>query len=234
MTQTRTMSAVFGVLAAAGLTLVPSASASPLHAGPERHSMSLNRAGYGATGDAIRHVSAAWRQPSATCATGATYANFRVSMARLGRPLMVGTATDCHAGQPVFYAWTNFGGRREKLDGSVAAGDEIQVKLDASKHQIAYSIENDTEGWAQGSASAGGRPPHFTRADILVQARTASGSILPLTNFGRIFFRHCTVNGQLLGTQHTHEIVMKSPLGDEALPTPIVNDRAFAVYKPTR
>ena len=57
---------------------------------------------------------------------------------------------------------------------------------------------------------------------------------MPLTNFGRVFFRQCMVNGQPLGTQHSHEIRMKTPLGDRALPTPIVRDIGFAVYKPAR
>ncbi len=229
-----TMVGLVGALVAVGAALSPAASALAGQAGPGKHTTSLNRAGYGVTAASIKHVSAAWRQPSATCETGATYANFRISIARLGKPVAVGTATDCHAGQAVFYAWTNWEGQRVKLDGTVQAGDQIRVNLDISKDDLAYEIDNDTQGWGQGAASAGGGPGHFTRADILVQARAAGRGVLPLTNFGRVFFRQCKVNGHPLGTQHSHEIRMETPLGDQALPTPIVRESSFAVYKPVR
>jgi hypothetical protein len=216
----------------AALALVAPASAASGDPGPEKHANSLNRAGYGMTGQAIRHLSAAWRQPSATCGSIPTYASFRVSIARVGRPLMVGTATDCHAGHPVFYAWSNFSGSRQKLGGDVAAGDLIKVTVDASGRPTTFEIDNQTQDWGEGAAAGDGAPKHFTRADLLVQARTAHGRVLPLTDFDQVFFRRCMVNNEPLGGWHTREIRMKTPLGDKALPTPIARDSNFAVLKP--
>lgn len=175
---------------------------------------SLNHAGYGVTADAVHRVVAGWTQPKVTCGASTSYADFRISFAHGVHPVALGTAAECHHGVATYYAWESAGGRRQRLDEVVRAGDVMQASLMTTRSGISTSIDDQTQGWGEGSGSGGsGGPPQMTRATFGVFARSGSAGVLPLAHFAPAEFTKATVNKAPLAGPDARRFTMRDVAG---------------------
>ena len=167
----------------------------------------LNHAGYEVDTPDVRHVTSQWIQPTVECGAETSYANYLVGLARGGSLVaQVGTSADCHNGRAFYYAWTKFGdGPRAKFPYAIKAGDHLTAGVTNHHGSITAGMSDDTRGWAQGLGWI--KTISTSRAAILVQARTGSAGVLPLTR-SHVVFVHCKVDDQFLPSLNPKRFVL--------------------------
>lgn len=204
---------------AAALTWTMTASAAssathPPRLGGPSNSTSTTWAGYAATGGTFTDVSASWKQPTASCATGETsYSSFWVGLDGNTSSTVeqIGTDSDCVNGVPTYYAWYE---PYPKLP--------VQVPLTVSPGaSISASVHTDGRGLFTVTISVnGGRPfsaqfklrrADLSSAEVIAEAPSSNHGprgVLGLTDFGVVSFTGATVDGQDIGSYATDEIQM--------------------------
>ncbi len=222
----------------AALALPATATAQPtLRQAPPNHritrSTSTNWSGYAATGTRFTSVSATWKQPAATCTSATTYASFWVGLDgdTSNTVEQTGTDADCSSGSPVYYAWYEMYPRFPKnLSLAIHPGDTIHASVTTSGNgTFTLTISNRTTG---GSFTTNQRlkSAKLSSAEVIAEAPSSSGGVLPLTNFGTVGFSAATVNGQAIGNFNPDRITMVAPDGTvKASPSSLSGGTAFSV-----
>lgn len=219
------------------LAYPPSAGAHPAlrHGAPNHRvtrSTSSNWSGYAATGSTFRTVSATWKQPSASCTSATAYSSFWVGLDGDGSTTVeqTGTDADCSGGTAHYYAWYEMYPKFPvNLSMPIRAGDTITATVTTDgKGNFTLTIGDTTTGR---SFSTTQRLKHarLASAEVIAEAPSSSGGVLPLANFGTVGFSAAMVNGQAIGTFHPDRINMVSGSITKASTSTLSGGTAFSV-----
>jgi hypothetical protein len=198
-------------------------------------STSTNWAGYAASGRTFTSVSAAWTQPTATCTRKQTYASFWVGLDGYTSSSVeqTGTDADCSAsGVPSYYAWyemyPKYPVNLSPAAYPVAPGDHLRASVTfAATNSFTLKITDSTRGWTFTT-----RQKHRasrTSAEVIAEAPSSTGGVLPLTDFGTAGFSGASANGQSLATFTPDRIDMVSGSTTKATTGALSSAGAFAV-----
>jgi len=181
------------------------ASSSNLRGAIRHQAESTNWSGYAATSGTYTSVSASWTQPAGTCSRGDQYAAFWVGLDGYSSSTVeqTGSEVDCVGRTAEYYAWYEmYPGPSENYSNRVRAGDHFNATVTFTGGST-YSlfIQDTTQGWSHTTtASLAGAAR--SSAEVIVEAPccTASGGILPLTDFGTVSITGSTANGSAIGS----------------------------------
>jgi hypothetical protein len=228
--------AFVGVLVIAAALSATAGGATPgLHRGPMHtltNSTSTNWSGYAVTGGRYTTVSASWTEPTATC-SGTAYSSFWVGLDgdTSGTVEQTGTDADCSGSTPQYYAWYEMYPKFPvNLSGTVRPGDHLSASVTTNgSGSFTLTISDSTQGWTN-TTNARLKSAKLASAEVIAEAPSGSGGVLPLANFGTVSFSGSTVNGAVLtsSTPGIDEITMQSGSTVKAQPGSISNG-AFSV-----
>jgi Peptidase A4 family len=172
--------------------------------GGRHEAESTNWSGYAATTGTYTSVSASWVQPSGTCSRGDQYSAFWVGLDGYSSSTVeqTGSEVDCVGRTAEYYAWYEmYPGPSENYSNTVRAGDHFNATVTyKGSNEFSLYIADTTQGWSHTTtASLAGAAR--SSAEVIVEAPccTASGGILPLTDFGTMSFTGSDANGAAIG-----------------------------------
>jgi hypothetical protein len=152
-------------------------------------------------------VSASWKQPKATCRTGASSAAFWVGLGGFSSDSnkieQIGAASDCtRANKPSYYAWYDLPpnpGVILKLKIHPADVMTASVHMNPTQTQVSLRIVNTTTGFAY-ATQLRVFSPDVTSAEWITEApsecdQSGACQSTPLANFGRVFFTKISAAG---------------------------------------
>jgi hypothetical protein len=234
----RRMSFAFAVAAVVAVALPAFAAGSPasgLRLDPNHkitQSTSTNWSGYAATGATFTSVAASWTQPSATCASGETsYSSFWVGLDGYNSSTVeqTGTDADCSSGTPRYYAWYEMYPKFPvNLSNPVLPGDRMSASVTVGNGgRFALTISDSSQGWTFTTTQKLNHAS-LSSAEVIAEAPSSRGGVLPLANFGTVSFTSATANGQPLDSFTTDPITMQSGSTVKAQPSKLSNG-AFSV-----
>jgi len=167
---------------------------------------STNWAGYADTAGTYTSVSASWTQPTATCSSGGDqYAAFWIGLDGYTSSTVeqTGTEADCVGRTAEYYAWYEvYPSASENYSNTVKAGDHFNASVTyEGSNKFSLHIADTTQGWSHTTVQTLANAARSS-AEVIVESPccTASGGILPLTDFGSITFTGATANGEPIGT----------------------------------
>jgi hypothetical protein len=195
-------------------------------------STSSNWSGYSAINGRYTSVSASWKQPTASCTSQTTYSSFWVGLDGDGSNTVeqTGTSADCSGGKPSYYAWYEMYPKFPvNLSIAVRPGDSMTgtVTTDGSG-RFTLTIHNNTTG-GNFSTSQTLKKARLASAEVIAEAPSGSGGVLPLTNFGTASFSAATVNGVAIGSFNPDKIDMVSGGVTKALTSALSGGTSFSV-----
>jgi len=196
------------------------------------NSTSTNWSGYAVTGSRFTSVSASWTQPTAKC-SGTAYSSFWVGLDgdTSNTVEQTGTDADCSGSTPQYYAWYEMYPKFPvNLRGTVRPGDHLSASVTTDgSGRFTLTITDSTQGWTN-TTNARLKSAKLASAEVIAEAPSSSGGVLPLANFGSVGFSAATANGSLLtsSTPHLDPITMQSGSTVKAQPSSISNG-AFSV-----
>ena len=229
------------VLAVLVLGAAPAAGAST---GGVRHapnhkvtrSTSTNWAGYAAIGRTFSSVSSSWTQPTANCKGSETsYSSFWVGLDGYssGSVEQTGTDADCSGGTPTYYAWyemyPKFPVNLSPTAYPVAPGNTITASVSFSgRSSFTLRISNATRGWTFTTTQKSNRAARSS-AEVIAEAPSSSGGVLPLTDFGTVGFSGATADGAPLSSWGPDKIDMVSGTTTKAATSALSGGGSFSV-----
>jgi hypothetical protein len=196
------------------------------------HSTSTNWSGYAVTGGTYRTVTSSWVQPAVKC-TGTAYSSFWVGIDgdTSSTVEQTGTEADCNGTTPVYSSWYEMYPKFPvNYPDVVAPGDQFTASVTTDgRGNFTLSLSNTTRGWTE-TVTKKLRSAKLASAEIIAEAPSSSGGVLPLANFGTAGFTASTVNGSTLtsSTPGIDPITMQSGSTVKAQPSSISNG-AFSV-----
>jgi Peptidase A4 family len=202
----------------------------PIHM--RTNSTSTNWSGYAVTGSRFTSVSASWTQPTANC-SGTAYSSFWVGLDgdTSNTVEQTGTDADCSGSTPRYYAWYEMYPKFPvNLSGTVRPGDHLSASVTTDgSGRFTLTITDSTQGWTN-TTTARLKRAQLASAEVIAEAPSSSGGVLPLANFGTVSFSGATVNGSVLtsSTPHLDAITMQSGSTVKAQPSSMSNG-AFSV-----
>ena len=222
------------VIAAAISATAGGATSSVRHGRMHRitNSTSTNWSGYAVTGSRFTSVSASWTQPTAKC-SGTAYSSFWVGLDgdTSNTVEQTGTDADCSGSTPQYYAWYEMYPKSPvNLRGTVRPGDHLSASVTTDgSGRFTLTITDSTQGWTN-TTNARLKSAKLASAEVIAEAPSSSGGVLPLANFGTVSFSGAKANGSLLtsSTPHLDPITMQSGSTVKAQPSSISNG-AFSV-----
>jgi Peptidase A4 family len=165
---------------------------------------STNWSGYAATTGTYTSVSASWTQPAGICSHGNQYSAFWVGLDgyNSGSVEQTGSAVDCIGRTAQYYAWYEmYPAASVTYPNTVRAGDHFTASVTyIGSNQYTLTISDSTQNWTQSTTKSLSGAPRSS-AEVIAEAPccTASGGILPLTDFGTMSFTGSTANGSAIG-----------------------------------
>ena len=227
-----------------GLAIAAALSAAAGGATPSRwhgrmhritNSTSTNWSGYAVTGGRYTTVSASWTQPKATC-SGTAYSSFWVGLDgdTSGTVEQTGTDADCSGSTPQYYAWYEMYPKFPvNLSGKVAPGDKLSASVTTNgSGSFTLTITDSTQGWSN-TKTARLKSARLASAEVIAEAPSSSGGVLPLANFGTVSFTGAKANGSMLtsSTPGIDAITMQSGSTVKAQPGSISNGSFSVAWK---
>jgi hypothetical protein len=223
--------AFVGVLViAAALSATAGGTTSSMRHGPihmRTNSTSTNWSGYAVTGGRYTTVSASWTQPAVSC-SGTAYSSFWVGLDgdTSNTVEQTGTDADCSGSTPQYYAWYEMYPKFPvNLRGTVRPGDHLSASVTTNgSGQFTLTIADSTQGWTN-TTNARLKSAKLASAEVIAEAPSSSGGVLPLANFGSVSFSGASANGQALtsSTPGIDAITMQSGSTVKARPGSISN-----------
>jgi peptidase A4-like protein len=223
--------AVAAAIAGSTLVLAPSALAATRHAPNHKisHSTSTNWSGYAVTGTTYRSVSASWTQPGVDCSVTPTgWSSFWIGLDGDNSSTVeqTGTEADCSSGKPVYSAWYEMYPKFPvNFSNTVGAGDQFTSSVTTDgRGNFTLTLSDTTRGWTQ-TNSAKLKSARLSSAEVIAEAPSSSGGVLPLADFGSVGFSSAKVNGTTLtsSTSGLDPITMKSGSTVKAAPSTLSN-----------
>jgi hypothetical protein len=196
------------------------------------HSTSTNWSGYAVTGGTYRTVTSSWVQPAVKC-SGNAWSSFWVGIDgdTSGTVEQTGTEADCNGSTPVYSAWYEMYPKYPvNYRDPVVPGDHFTATVSTDgRGNFTLTLSDTTRGWTE-SVSKKLRSAKLASAEVIAEAPSSSGGVLPLANFGTASFTGSTVNGSTLtsSTPGIDPITMQSGSTVKAQPSGISNG-AFSV-----
>jgi hypothetical protein len=195
---------LFGVIILVTMISPALAAAPQISMGPKTPTadswISGNWAGYAVTGDdgSVTSVSGSWTVPTVTGSKRETsYSAFWVGMDGFNSPTVeqIGTSSDLRSGRATYYAWYEFYPLQPMMqisanEFSVSPGDTISASVTYSSNTFTLTITDETHPdtyTTSMTVSQLGYTPKRNSADWIAEA-PYSGRILPLANFGTVYF----------------------------------------------
>jgi len=228
--------ALVGVLAiAAALSATAGGAASSIrHARMHKitNSTSTNWSGYAVTGGRYTQVSSSWTVPAVSC-SGTAYSSFWVGLDgdTSGTVEQTGTDSDCSGSTPQYYAWYEMYPKFPvNLNQTVRSGDSMSASVTTDgRGNFTLTVSDATRGWTN-TKNAKLRSAKLASAEVIAEAPSSSGGVLPLANFGTVSFTNAKANGALLtsSTSGIDPITMANGTTVKAQPGNI-NSGAFSV-----
>src|SRR5438874_11965969 len=196
--------AFVGVLVIAAALSAPAggATSSLQHGRMHRitNSTSTNWSGYAITGSRFTSVSSSWTEPTATC-SGTAYSSFWVGLDgdTSNTVEQTGTDADCSGSTPQYYAWYEMYPKFPvNLGFTVRPGDHLSASVTTNgSGSFTLTISDSTQGWTN-TKTARLKSAKLASAEVIADAPSSSGGVLPLANFGTAAFSGATVNGTVL------------------------------------
>jgi hypothetical protein len=192
-----------GVLSAAAPTALAGRAAAERYAPPNHridHSTSTNWSGYAVSGfGPYQSVSASWRQPAVDCSkTPTAWSAFWVGLDgdTTNTVEQTGTEADCSNGTAVYYAWYEMYPKYPvNYANPVSAGDTLSASVTyAGNGYFRLTLSDETRGWSH-TTTQRLKSAKLGSAEVIAEAPSGSGGILPLADFGTAAFSGATVNG---------------------------------------
>jgi Peptidase A4 family len=231
--------AFMGVLViAAAISATAGGATSSMRHGPihmRTNSTSTNWSGYAVTGSRFTSVSASWTQPTAKC-SGTAYSSFWVGLDgdTSNTVEQTGTDADCSGSTPQYYAWYEMYPKFPvNLKGTVRPGDHLSASVTTDgSGRFTLTITDSTQGWTN-TTNARLKSAKLASAEVIAEAPSSSGGVLPLANFGTVSFSGATVNGSVLtsSTPHLDAITMQSGSTVKAQPGSMSNGSFSVAWK---
>src|SRR3954469_3190845 len=228
--------AFIGVLVTAAAISATAGGAAPrMWHGPmhmRTNSTSTNWSGYAVTGGRFTSVSASWTQPTAKC-SGTAYSSFWVGLDgdTSNTVEQTGTDADCSGSTPRYYAWYEMYPKFPvNFSNPVRPGDHMSASVTTNgSGSFTLTISDSTQGWTR-TTTARLKSAKLASAEVIAEAPSSSGGVLPLANFGTASFSAAKANGALLTatTPHIDPITMQSGSTVKAQPSGI-SSGAFSV-----
>ena len=196
------------------------------------NSTSTNWSGYAVTGSRFTSVSSSWTEPTAKC-SGTAYSSFWVGLDgdTSGTVEQTGTDADCSGSTPQYYAWYEMYPKYPvNFSNPVHPGDKLTASVTTNgSGSFTLKISDTTQGWSR-TVSAKLKSAKLASAEVIAEAPSSSGGVLPLANFGTVSFSGASANGALLtsSTPGIDAITMASGSTVKAQPSSISNG-AFSV-----
>jgi hypothetical protein len=191
---------------------------------------SANWAGYVATGAAggYTSVSSSWVEPTGQCGQGDQYSAFWVGLDGLSDSTVeqAGSEVDCSGSTAEYSAWYEmYPAAPVYFTNPVKPGDAFSGSVTYENDAFQITLADSTQGWTQTltrSLAAAER----SSAEVVAEAPccTASGGVLPLTDFGSASFTSAMVNGAGLCDASPEQIIMP-----DASVTPVSSCEDFGV-----
>jgi hypothetical protein len=226
--------AIVGVLAAvAALSATGGAASSVRHAPNHKitNSTSTNWSGYAVTGGRYTQVSSSWTVPAVSC-TGTAYSSFWVGLDgdTSNTVEQTGTDSDCSGSTPQYYAWYEMYPKfPSNFNNPVHPGDKMSASVTTNGSGSFTLTISDGTAWSR-TVTARLKSAKLASAEVIAEAPSGSGGVLPLANFGTVSFSGATANGALLtgSTPGIDPITMQSGTTVKAQPSSI-GSGAFSV-----
>ena len=197
-----------------------------------RHSTSANWAGYVATGGGFTSVSAGWTEPAVSCRPQTSYASFWIGLDGDGSNSVeqIGTDADCSGGRAAYSAWYEmYPNGPADVAGPISPGDAMHasVSYGGSGH-FTLVLGDRTKGWTR-TIQAQLNNPALASAEVVAEAPSDAGGVLPLSDFGTASFTGATANGTALGSFRPDPITMANGGTTKATPSAISPSGTFTV-----
>src|SRR6058998_734816 len=205
----------------------------PMHM--RTNSTSTNWSGYAVTGSRFTSVSSSWTEPTATC-SGTAYSSFWVGLDgdTSNTVEQTGTDADCSGSTPKYYAWYEMYPKFPvNLSFTVSPGDHLSASVTTNgSGSFTLTISDSTQGWTN-TKTARLKSAKLASAEVIAEAPSSSGGVLPLANFGTVSFTGAKANGSLLtsSTPHLDPITMQSGSTVKAQPSSISNGSFSVAWK---
>lgn len=194
------------VLAGVLLAMSPGVAAATVRGAPNHkisHSQSTNWSGYDVTGHGpYSAVSSSWTQPAVNCLQTPTgYSSFWVGLDgdTTGTVEQTGSEADCSSGSPVYYGWYEMYPKFPvNYANPVSPGDAMRASvsyLGSGRFQL--MLTDSTKGWSQ-TVTPRLKSAKLGSAEVIAEAPSSSGGVLPLADFQKVGFNGATVDGALL------------------------------------
>jgi hypothetical protein len=230
------------LLAGALLVALPATSQAaalrPHATGPDHkigHSTSTNWSGYAVTGAGpYNSVSASWTEPAVNCAKTPTgYSSFWVGLDgdTTNTVEQTGTEADCSSGSPVYYGWYEMYPKFPvNYSNPVSPGDSMSASvtyLGSGTYQL--KLSDSSKGWTQ-TTKQRLKSAKRGSAEVIAEAPSSSGGVLPLADFGTANFSGAKVNGSSMASlSGLDPITMATSSGTvEAKPSAMSNSGSFS------
>lgn len=205
---------------------------------------STNWSGYAVNGSIglVYDVQASMKVPHFTCPTSGAAAAFWVGIDGRGSSTVeqVGVIADCTLGHSGFYTFWEWYPTRAYTRGGASAreNDTLNLEVKFDGNEFIGTINDATQGWTYTDTNTTIVPSaQRLSAEWIAEAPLTNGAIVPLANFGRVFFSNCRATiGSRTGsldsfplTQITMIDTSKMAKADPILP--VVGDGAsFSVW----
>jgi hypothetical protein len=231
--------AVVGVLATAVALSATGGAASSVKHGPDHkitNSTSTNWSGYAVTGGRYTTVSASWTEPTVSCSGGTAYSSFWVGLDgdTSNTVEQTGTDADCSGSTPQYYAWYEMYPKfPTNLRGTVRPGDAMTASVTTDgRGGFTLTISDTTQKWTN-TTNARLKSAKLASAEVIAEAPSSSGGVLPLANFGSVAFSNAKANGALLtsSTPGIDPITMQSGSTVKAQPSNISSGSFSVAWK---
>jgi hypothetical protein len=231
--------AFMGVLVIAAAISATAGGATPSMRHGRMHritdSTSSNWSGYAVTGSRFTSASAQWTEPTVSC-SGTAYSSFWVGLDgdTSNTVEQTGTDADCSGSTPQYYAWYEMYPKFPvNLSGTVRPGDHLSASVTTNgSGSFTLTITDSTQGWTNTTTARLNRAK-LASAEVIAEAPSSSGGVLPLANFGTVSFSGAKANGSLLtsSTPHLDPITMQSGSTVKAKPGSISNGSFSVAWK---
>ena len=179
---------------------------------------SQNWSGYAAHAKSYKKISASWVQPTAHCTASRTFSSFWVGLDGFNLNSQTveqtGTEADCVNGHARYFGWYEmFPAFPVNFSNTVHPGDHFtgSVTFTGSGHYTLV-LKDITQGWSHTVHKTRTGTKHNS-AEVIAEAPSSSGGILPLTNFGAAHFSNAKVNGAAMGRANPTKIIMVNGSG---------------------
>jgi Peptidase A4 family len=195
------------------------------------HSTSTNWSGYAVSGAGpYTSVVASWKQPAVNCRQTPTgWSSFWVGLDgdTTDTVEQTGTEADCSSGTPVYYAWYEMYPKFPvQYSNPVSPGDNFTASVTyLGRGSFSLTLTDTSKGWTQQTTQRL-KSAKLGSAEVIAEAPSSSGGVLPLADFGTVGFSGAKVNGSALtsSTPGIDPITMVSASGAvKAKPSAISN-----------